>query len=149
MRTSSVPLTASSIVHSSILLYVSTMKPTTASMIVMILIKALPMARILACVARIISSFVCIARYLGRVWICAAPLAKPVHAERRDALSEVASEAVDDRFWMRWAIVRMRGRSAGERVVRSSRGGSVRYGRRPADWGLSAERDDAVATCGG
>lgn len=58
--------------------------------------------------------------------MCAAPFASPEHAERRDERRESASEEVDDRFWMRWAIVRIRGSKAGERVVRSSRGGKVR-----------------------
>ncbi len=56
----------------------------------------------------------------------AAPVAKPEHAERREDFREAASEAVDERFCMRWAMVRMSGRRAGVRVARSKRGGRVR-----------------------
>ena len=66
-------------------------------------------------------------------WIEAAPWARPSHAERRDERRELASEAVDERFWNRWAMVRSRGRMAGVRKTRKSRDGNVRYGLRPLE----------------
>jgi len=117
-------------VHNSILLYVSRTKVTTVSMIVILSIMAAPTAKILAWVARTTSSFVCMARYLGKAWIDAAPVARPEHADSTEDLRDAASEAVEERFWMRWAMVRISGSRAGVRVVKSSRGGRVRYGLR-------------------
>lgn len=91
-------------------------------------INMVPMAKILACVALMASWFVCVAKYLGRVLMDAAPFARPEHAERTEDLSEVAREAVEERFCMRWAMVRIMGKRHGEKKVSKIRGNNERYG---------------------
>lgn len=149
---SSVPLTASSIVHMSKLLYVSSIKITTTSTTVTTSIKTLPIPLIVACAARTISSFVCIARYRGKVCRVAAPFASPEHAESILERREAAMSVVEERLAIRWAIVRIRGMRAGERVVRSNRGARVRWGRSrvpdAAGGGGDLYRSISVGVCG-
>ena len=66
------------------------------------------------------------AMYRGIICRLAAPFARPAQAESKDAPSVSAIEAVDDRFCIRWVMVRMRGIRAGDRVARSNRGAKVR-----------------------
>lgn len=58
----------------------------------------------------------------------AALFARPEHAERTEDLSEVAREAVEERFCMRWAMVRIMGKRHGEKKVSKIRGNNERYG---------------------
>lgn len=68
------------------------------------------------------------ARYRGKVCRLAAPLAKPEQAESILDRRELAISLVDDLLDTKWAIVRIRGRRAGESVVRRRRVGRVKYG---------------------